>query len=1004
MFWHRVLKTTNSNGVVSILSSVVSIYLYMARTSRMSGDEIIFIDKILRSMFGNDLPLYQIEQARQDVLRIREAAYKLNEHLNEADRIKLMLNLISLAYHERSKIHVMGSVEIVELADLLRLDVSILDRIYDLFEGFSDRIALSGLDGFDSHSLLCNSMFWGNGGYQFRENPQGLKIHFIMIENLLLISSKGTNHPELVRNDDFVVLDGEYFYRIKPDESLRLRLGDTTWIAQYDDLWRVFRTRNSNLKLDNLLAQESEETANPPLINEHYLNLGIQGITISEKLNDKTLLHFYRDGSKWMLESVSNKTIFHNRVKLTGSALFKPNSDTLGLDGKTFIVNRHWELIEIPLIVDKLVVNDIYHTFKEGNTALKGLSLSLNQGEMLAIMGPSGSGKTTLLQVLLGEITPKRADIRIDNQDFLANFSFYQQYIGYVPQDDLLFPNLTVYENLYYKLKLCLPQLKDPSEINKRIENLLNSVGLYEQRNMIVGDVMNKRLSGGQRRRLNIALELVMGPVIIILDEPTSGLSSKDSENIVDFLSMLKAQGKIIITSIHQPNAAVFKRFDKVLLMERGGVEVFFGTVEAAFSYFDQELALCQSDELNLKQKLKMPELFFDLLEYTDPNDKRLYNQDYWEEKYRNFSFKTVFQYGREHSLETLALPMINKQKKKINPGNLILLLSRNFKNKLRSKLNLLMTLFVSPFLALAVAFVLRGTPEGVPYSFYQNQNSLLFDFISVIIFVFIGLANSIDDVLSEKRIIVREQKLNVSPLFQLTAKHLVLIVMTVMQVLLYYYISELVLSMRGFLLPKGLFYLLSGMAGYSMGIFFSAMIKDRAAIINILPLVIIPQIMFSGAVIQFAEMNSALRIKPDSEIPEFCQIIPSRWLYEGIVIGSSRLNSYAMTKQKYLNDTRKAILNPNISADEYMKIVDSFAEYEVSHPPERYKNSLTDTSVSLAHGRFVNQPRNIFLSHRMMLGQRKEISTLILDIGIAILMVLVFYLAALLKLRYWYR
>ncbi|HNQ43468.1 MAG TPA: ABC transporter permease, partial [Candidatus Cloacimonadota bacterium] len=570
--------------------------------------------------------------------------------------------------------------------------------------------------------------------------------------------------------------------------------------------------------------------------------------------------------------------------------------------------------------------------------------------------------------------------------------------------DDLLFPNLTVYENLYYKLKLCLPKLTDSHEINKRIENLLNSVGLYEQRNMIVGDVMNKRLSGGQRRRLNIALELVMGPVIIILDEPTSGLSSKDSENIVDFLNLLKEQGKIIITSIHQPNAVIFKRFDKVLLMDRGGVQVFFSPVESAFQYFNQELRQCHNEELMLKQKLKMPELFFDLLEYADTSDKRLYSPDYWEEKYRNHSFRNVFEQDASTSDSITAKPVGKKQQKSMKLRNLLLLLHRNFKNKLRSKLNLLMTLFVSPFLALAVAFVLRGTPEGIPYSFYQNQNSLLFDFISVIIFIFIGLANSIDDILGEKRIIIREQKLGVNSLCQLTAKHLVLFTMTLVQVLLYYFIAELVLSMRGYLAPKGLFYLLSGMAGYSMGLFFSAMIKDRAAIINILPLVIIPQIMFSGAVIQFAEMNKALKLNPNSEIPEFCQIIPSRWLYEGMVIGSARINSYALAKQRYLANTKNAVLDPNISVEEYMKIVDGFAAYEATHLPDKYLNHLTDTTVGLAHGRFVNQPRNIFLSHKMMLSKNKEISTLYLDIIISAIFILGFYLLSLIKLKYWYR
>jgi len=220
---------------------------------------------------------------------------------------------------------------------------------------------------------------------------------------------------------------------------------------------------------------------------------------------------------------------------------------------------------------------------------------------MMAIMGPSGSGKTTLLKVLLGELEPRRCQIEIDGMDLGRHYSFFRKFIGYVPQDDLLFANLSVYENIYFNLRLRMPQIRDVVQIRSRIDNLLKRVGLFEQRDMIVGDVMHKKLSGGQRRRLNIALELISNPMIIILDEPTSGLSSKDSENITQFLRELKEQGKIILCTIHQPNATILNQFDRVLLMDRNGTQVWFGDTDTVFDYFDEELANSDPEKEKLK-------------------------------------------------------------------------------------------------------------------------------------------------------------------------------------------------------------------------------------------------------------------------------------------------------------------------------------------------------------------------------------------------------------------
>ncbi|MDD2332077.1 MAG: ABC transporter ATP-binding protein, partial [Candidatus Cloacimonetes bacterium] len=579
----------------------------MARTAKLSGYEINFIDRILHSMFGNEIPLYEIENARQNYLSIRDAAHILNQQTNHADKLKIILNLIALAYHDRDKVHVLGNVEIVELVDLLLLDVNLLDQIFDLYEGKTTALDLNGIQFSSSDdSKLRNSMVWAaeKGDYKFLGKDNSARISFIMIEDLVMICSQSCEQAECPhgilssKTGEFTPLRPGIFELLTPESILVLdgRIGEI--MIHHDTLWTFYnlmlshdeyriklpgggvfsfvyrngrllktdfakkkswRSKENELALDEaidlqnpelslltMIAVKADDHAQLPEPREHYLELRNKRYLISQNQSSNSLLQFKRTGNQYLVSKTGDAVVFINRKNLKETAIFTLNQDVISTGSMHFIINRNWELIEIPIEIKKLHVEEIHHSFASGgNIALDGISFQLSHGQMMAIMGPSGSGKTTLLKVLLGEIRADKSKIMIDDLDFVANYSFFQRHIGYVPQDDLLFTNLSVYENLYYNLRLRLPQIRDKIEIKTRIENILRNVGLYDQRNLIVGDVMNKKLSGGQRRRLNIALELVSNPMIMILDEPTSGLSSKDSENITRFLAELKEQGKI---------------------------------------------------------------------------------------------------------------------------------------------------------------------------------------------------------------------------------------------------------------------------------------------------------------------------------------------------------------------------------------------------------------------------------------------------------------------------
>ncbi|HWA34061.1 MAG TPA: ABC transporter ATP-binding protein, partial [Cyclobacteriaceae bacterium] len=183
--------------------------------------------------------------------------------------------------------------------------------------------------------------------------------------------------------------------------------------------------------------------------------------------------------------------------------------------------------------------------FKNGKLGLRQVNIAEESGNLIALMGASGAGKSTLLQVLNGSEKPSAGQVLINGIDIHRDGKKVEGVFGFVPQDDLLVEDLTVYQNLYFAAKLCFNNLNE-KEINDLVLRTLDDLGLSETKDLTVGSPLRKTISGGQRKRLNIGLELLREPSVLFVDEPTSGLSSRDSENIIDLLKELALKGKLV--------------------------------------------------------------------------------------------------------------------------------------------------------------------------------------------------------------------------------------------------------------------------------------------------------------------------------------------------------------------------------------------------------------------------------------------------------------------------
>lgn len=246
---------------------------------------------------------------------------------------------------------------------------------------------------------------------------------------------------------------------------------------------------------------------------------------------------------------------------------------TMGQGGR--IANAGRAKVRLDLMQVGLTVPD--RGSGKPRTLLDKVSMSIFAGELVGMLGPSGAGKSTLLMSVLGLYRPTHGGVLLNGRPLFSQYESFRTNVGYVPQDDIVHPQLTVREALWYACKLRLPAGTSRKDLDGAIDQTLKQVGLWEQRDLQIGSAEEKVLSGGQRRRVNLAVELVTDPSLLILDEPTSGLSWTDAADVVATLRRLADGGRTIVLTIHQPDYQEYEKFDSVAILGRGGKLLFYG-------------------------------------------------------------------------------------------------------------------------------------------------------------------------------------------------------------------------------------------------------------------------------------------------------------------------------------------------------------------------------------------------------------------------------------------
>ena len=540
---------------------------------------------------------------------------------------------------------------------------------------------------------------------------------------------------------------------------------------------------------------------------------------------------------------------------------------------------------------------DINFRFPDSDNGMHDLNFTLRSGEFLAVMGGSGTGKSTLLSILNGTLTPQEGRITINGHDILEPQA--RNLIGFVPQDDLLIEELTVYQNLYYTAKLCFEGMSE-EEIDKRVIKTLKDLELDGAKDLKVGSPIRKYISGGQRKRLNSALELSREPAVLFLDEPTSGLSSADTEKVINLLKEQTLKGKLIVANIHQPSSDVYKLFDRLWLLDKGGYPVFDGNPIEAITYFktaanyaDAETSACPTcGNVN-------PEIVLNIIDEKALNnsgeisDERKMTPKEWHELYLKNAPKL-------EQPEVSEIPPSEQRK----PGvwrQFLIFLERNFKTKATNRQYLAIALLQAPVLALICAMLTRyAPPEG--YSVMNNKNLVSYFFMAVIVATFIGMSGSAEEIIKDRALLKRERFLQLSYGSYIWSKIVFVASVSLVQTLLFIVIGNNIMGLHGQFTTWWFILFMTALLSNLTGLLLSQILSSVVAIYISIPILLIPQILLCGLVVSFSDLTPK---STTGNVPLIGDLIPSRWSYEALAVTSFADNDYEkpffqLDKEKY--------------------------------------------------------------------------------------------------------
>ena len=528
------------------------------------------------------------------------------------------------------------------------------------------------------------------------------------------------------------------------------------------------------------------------------------------------------DGRRQLVDLRSHNGTFVNGRRIE-EALLDP-LDLIGIGGSEFRqAGDTLQEIKAKSALG-LVAVGIDVTTRAGDVLADHVGFALEEGSLLAVVGPSGAGKSTLLGALTGLRPPRRGSVYVGGRDLYAEYDELRQRIGFVPQDDVVHPELTVEQSLLYAAELRFAPDVTAAERRRRVEDVLGELGLDERRSLRVA-----KLSGGQRKRVSVAIELLTKPSLLFLDEPTSGLDPGLERSLMELLRSLADGGRTVVVVTHSTES--LNLCDRVLFLAPGGRAAYYGPPQLALAYF-----ACESYQ----------EVFRELSADTPEEWKARFLEHELAERYL---LEPLAGYAAGTRAEAPAEPL-GRQKW----GRQYRMLTRRYARVLAGdRANAVALLGAAPLLGLLQLWRLPANQFAVlpPTQVRLVPQTSLVLLVLAIGMTLMGLTASLREVVKELPVFRRERAVGLSTSAYVLSKLSVLGVIVVYQAIVYIAISTANQHGPGSAVVLGwplgeliVVAALVGIAALALGLLVSSLVNSVAAAIALLPVLLIFQLL----------------------------------------------------------------------------------------------------------------------------------------------------------------
>jgi ABC-type multidrug transport system ATPase subunit len=586
------------------------------------------------------------------------------------------------------------------------------------------------------------------------------------------------------------------------------------------------------------------------------------------------------------------KLLVNNKIVYPGYFYSMDNYDQICFEGLNPIhpeeILRHFKLsCNTPKI--KLEAQNLAFCYTDSENTVKPFSISEESGKLIGIIGNNGVGKSTILKLIAGHLKPSQGNIYVNDTDLIKENFRIQSVIGFVPHDDMIFPELSIYDNLLFQAQLSLGNLTK-NQISERIEEVIRKFGLFELRDIRVKDLNSRNFSEYMRKCVNIAIEMLRNPLILCLDEPLTGLPYSDAKRLMNLLKEEVYCGKLVVMTVHLPTLEIYRFYDRIWLIDYDGHLIYSGEPKSAYSYLDTTGLI----PYHLKDKDPdevSPEEIINLIETRKIgpdgriSNERLIKPEVWYDAFRKKSepdTKTVQKPVNAAPVSVSGIPGIEWQ--------FFIYLHRNFKQLFNDWRSILIYLAGIPAVGISQAIMLKHF-SGVPYSLQENIFLPLYIFSIVNYMMFSGLLTAADSIYKERKNVFRDYQINLSPFSYLNSKILFVFLLSLIQIIIVVLAGNAILEIKGmtFLYILTLF----GVSAFAnlLALNLSSAVRNLSSVYLLIPFILIPSIIYSGFLIRF---DDYFKFRGnDKNIPLVAEFIPSRWAYEALIVSQFKDNKY---------------------------------------------------------------------------------------------------------------